>query len=276
MPARLARTGDLWGDAIATRPTARALARAMAALQDASAAPPPRRGGSGRRRAGGTHAGPASRTPTHGAHDGQRATRSTGGRCRAAGTWRWSWTRRSAMRRRRARAATAPRTGRHGAARGSGTPIRPSRSGGGGARGGRPGRADVRSCFDSRGTTPRWRGVCCGCRHATARRLRRDRSAAGGAEGSGISICRSSLGARCSAGALPRRARRAGRRAGGGSDGRNGASGRERGGFPGRRARWRSPPRARGAGSARASGCRRRRRISVPFRASSAAHRLSR
>jgi len=58
-PARLARTGDLWGDAIATRPTARTLARAMAALQDASAAPPPRRGSSGRRRAGGKHAGPA-------------------------------------------------------------------------------------------------------------------------------------------------------------------------------------------------------------------------
>ena len=59
IPARLARTGDLWGDAIATRPTARTVARAMAALQDASAAPPPRRGSSGRRRAGGKHAGPA-------------------------------------------------------------------------------------------------------------------------------------------------------------------------------------------------------------------------
>jgi bifunctional non-homologous end joining protein LigD len=59
IPPRLARTGDLWGDAIATRPTARTLARAMAALQDASAAPPPRRGSSGRRRAGGKHAGPA-------------------------------------------------------------------------------------------------------------------------------------------------------------------------------------------------------------------------
>jgi len=59
IPARLARTGDLWGDAIATRPTARTLARAMAALQDASAAPPLRRGSSGRRRAGGKHAGPA-------------------------------------------------------------------------------------------------------------------------------------------------------------------------------------------------------------------------
>ena len=59
IPARLARTGDLWGDAIATRPTARTVARAMAALQDASAAPPPRRGSSGRRSAGGKHAGPA-------------------------------------------------------------------------------------------------------------------------------------------------------------------------------------------------------------------------
>ena len=60
MPARLTRTGDLWGDAIATRPTSRALARAMAALQDTSAAPPPRRGSSRRSRAGGTHAGPAA------------------------------------------------------------------------------------------------------------------------------------------------------------------------------------------------------------------------
>ena len=59
IPARLKRAGDLWGDAIATRPTARTLARAMAALQDASSAPPSRRGGSGRRGAGGRHAGPA-------------------------------------------------------------------------------------------------------------------------------------------------------------------------------------------------------------------------
>ena len=58
VPARLKRTGDLWGDAIATRPTARTLARAMAALQDASSAPPSRRGGSRRRGAGGKHAGP--------------------------------------------------------------------------------------------------------------------------------------------------------------------------------------------------------------------------
>jgi len=57
MPARLTRAGDLWGDAIATRPTARSLARAMAALQDASSAPPPRRGSTGRSRAGGIHAG---------------------------------------------------------------------------------------------------------------------------------------------------------------------------------------------------------------------------
>ena len=61
MPARLARTGDLWGEAIATRPNARMLARAMATLQDASAAPPPRREGTRRSRVGGTHAGPVSR-----------------------------------------------------------------------------------------------------------------------------------------------------------------------------------------------------------------------
>jgi bifunctional non-homologous end joining protein LigD len=58
IPARLKRAGDLWGDAIATRPTARTLARAMAALQETSSAPPPRRGSSGRRQAGGGHAGP--------------------------------------------------------------------------------------------------------------------------------------------------------------------------------------------------------------------------
>ena len=60
MPARVKRTGDLWGDAVATRPTARSLARALAALQHASSASPPRRGSSGRRRAGGRHAGPAA------------------------------------------------------------------------------------------------------------------------------------------------------------------------------------------------------------------------
>jgi len=57
MPARLRRVGDLWEDAIATRPTARALARALAGLQDASVAPPPRRERTGRSRAGGAHAG---------------------------------------------------------------------------------------------------------------------------------------------------------------------------------------------------------------------------
>jgi bifunctional non-homologous end joining protein LigD len=38
MPTRLKRTGDLWGEAIGTRPTARALARAMAALEGAAPA----------------------------------------------------------------------------------------------------------------------------------------------------------------------------------------------------------------------------------------------
>jgi bifunctional non-homologous end joining protein LigD len=61
LPARLARTGDLWGEAIAKRPTARAIARAMTSLEDASSAPPP----SARRRAripaGGPHAGSPSR-----------------------------------------------------------------------------------------------------------------------------------------------------------------------------------------------------------------------
>lgn len=61
MPARLTRTGDVWGDAIATRPSARALGRAMATLQDVSAASPPRRERTRRSRVGGTHAGPASR-----------------------------------------------------------------------------------------------------------------------------------------------------------------------------------------------------------------------
>lgn len=61
MPARLARTGDLWRDAIATRPTARAIARAMATLEHAAAASPPRSGNTGRSRAGGTDAGPATR-----------------------------------------------------------------------------------------------------------------------------------------------------------------------------------------------------------------------
>jgi bifunctional non-homologous end joining protein LigD len=61
MPGRLARTGDLWGDAIATRPTARAIARAMAALDDAVSAPPPKAGRPARTSAGGKHAGPTSR-----------------------------------------------------------------------------------------------------------------------------------------------------------------------------------------------------------------------
>jgi bifunctional non-homologous end joining protein LigD len=60
MPARLTRAGDLWKDAVATRPTARMLVRAMAALQDASAAPPPPRGRTGRSRAGGKNAGSAA------------------------------------------------------------------------------------------------------------------------------------------------------------------------------------------------------------------------
>ncbi len=67
VPARLTRVGDLWGDAIATRPTARTLVRAMAALQHASSAPPSRRKSSGRRGAGGAHAGPAA------AHRARRA-----------------------------------------------------------------------------------------------------------------------------------------------------------------------------------------------------------
>jgi len=60
MPARLSRVGDLWGDAIATRPSARALASAMATLQDASAAPPPGREDTKRSRVGGKRARPAS------------------------------------------------------------------------------------------------------------------------------------------------------------------------------------------------------------------------
>lgn len=60
MPARLARTGDLWSDAIATRPTARAIARAMAALDGAVSAPPPSAARSVRRTAGGPHVGSAA------------------------------------------------------------------------------------------------------------------------------------------------------------------------------------------------------------------------
>jgi bifunctional non-homologous end joining protein LigD len=61
MRSRLARVGDLWGDAIATRPNARVLARAMAALDDADAAPPPRPRRPARKKVGGSHAGPATR-----------------------------------------------------------------------------------------------------------------------------------------------------------------------------------------------------------------------
>lgn len=39
MPARIARKGDIWGRALATRPTARALTRAMQLLEDALDAP---------------------------------------------------------------------------------------------------------------------------------------------------------------------------------------------------------------------------------------------
>jgi len=65
MSARLTRVGDLWGNAMATRPTARALARALAGLQDASAAAPPRRERTGRSRAGGAHAGSAAGRRAH-------------------------------------------------------------------------------------------------------------------------------------------------------------------------------------------------------------------
>jgi len=61
MPARLTRVGDLWGDAIATRPSARAIERAMATLDDATSAPPPSARRSARKTAGGPHAGPSSR-----------------------------------------------------------------------------------------------------------------------------------------------------------------------------------------------------------------------
>jgi bifunctional non-homologous end joining protein LigD len=63
MSARLAKRGDLWGEAMSARPTARALARAMAALDDARSAPPPS-GSTRRRNAGGSDAGsPAGRPP---------------------------------------------------------------------------------------------------------------------------------------------------------------------------------------------------------------------
>jgi bifunctional non-homologous end joining protein LigD len=60
MPARLARTGDLWGDAVATRPSARVIARAMADLEDTKANLSPRRAGAARTRVGGIDAGSAA------------------------------------------------------------------------------------------------------------------------------------------------------------------------------------------------------------------------
>ena len=58
MPARMTRTGDIWGDAIATRPTARTIARAMMALQDATSTPVSKRASkAARTRAGESHAG---------------------------------------------------------------------------------------------------------------------------------------------------------------------------------------------------------------------------
>jgi bifunctional non-homologous end joining protein LigD len=61
IPARLTRTGDLWGETIATRPTARAIARAMETLHDARSAPPPNARRRARKPAGGPHAGSSSR-----------------------------------------------------------------------------------------------------------------------------------------------------------------------------------------------------------------------
>ena len=63
MPGRIARTGDLWSDAIATRPTARAIARALATLDDAVSAPPPSSARPARKTAGGPHAGSAASRP---------------------------------------------------------------------------------------------------------------------------------------------------------------------------------------------------------------------
>jgi bifunctional non-homologous end joining protein LigD len=60
LPARLARTGDIWGEAISTRPSARAFARAMADLREAPAASPPARGKGRRSRVGGGDAGPGA------------------------------------------------------------------------------------------------------------------------------------------------------------------------------------------------------------------------
>jgi bifunctional non-homologous end joining protein LigD len=60
MPARATRTGDLWGEALATRPSTRALTRAMTTLREGASPAATRRGGSGRSRTGGAHAGSAA------------------------------------------------------------------------------------------------------------------------------------------------------------------------------------------------------------------------
>jgi bifunctional non-homologous end joining protein LigD len=71
MPARVKRTGDLWGEAIGARPTARALARAMVALEDAAA--PPRT--VAKRTTGKTGATRKARTPAGDSHAGSTARR---------------------------------------------------------------------------------------------------------------------------------------------------------------------------------------------------------
>jgi bifunctional non-homologous end joining protein LigD len=73
MPARVARTGDLWGEALATRPTARALTRAMANLREEPVPAASQRVGksrgdrSERSRGGGSHAGSAAGRRARGA-----------------------------------------------------------------------------------------------------------------------------------------------------------------------------------------------------------------
>jgi bifunctional non-homologous end joining protein LigD len=57
MPARVARVGDIWGEALRRRPTRRALARAMQVLETTLTAMVPQRGQK-RSRAGGADAGP--------------------------------------------------------------------------------------------------------------------------------------------------------------------------------------------------------------------------
>jgi bifunctional non-homologous end joining protein LigD len=57
LSARLARTGDLWGDAVGTPPSARVIARAIGDLKDVKASASPRRARMVRSRVGGTHAG---------------------------------------------------------------------------------------------------------------------------------------------------------------------------------------------------------------------------